>query len=253
MKIKSLKDMKILALIPARSGSKSIPDKNIRDLHGHPLMAYSIGIALLSRYINRIIVTTDSEDYAVVARSYGAETPFIRPKRYARDISGDIDYHKHAIDWLKRNEGYEPDLIVVLRPTAPARDPQVLDQAIEMAIKNPRATAVRTVHLVERTAYKMLRIKRGYAAFFGVEDYKNKKVKESMNISRQFLPKTYEINGYIDVARPSVLKKGMVYGFKVLPLIVPKTADIDELSDFHFAEKILDKKLVTSLNEIKGA
>ena len=243
---------KILALIPARSGSKSIPDKNIKDLHGHPLMAYSIGIAQLSKYINRVIMTTDSEKYAEIARSYGAETPFIRPAEFATDAAGDMEYHTHAINWLKKNEKYEPDIIVILRPTAPARSVEVLDQAIEMAISNPRASSVRTAHLVDRTPYKMFRIKNGYAAFFGIEDYKNKKVKESMNISRQFLPKAYEINGSTDVTKPSVLKKtGMLYGPKVVPLIIPKTADIDELSDFHFAEKILDKKLTDFLNSKK--
>lgn len=211
-------------------------------------MAYSIGIAQMSKFINRVVVTTDSEEFAEVARMYGAETPFIRPKKFARDISGDMDYHKHAIEWLENHEGYKPDLIVILRPTAPARDIKTVDQAIEMAIKNPSISSVRTAHQADRTAYKMFRIKKGYATFFGSEDYP--KNVESMNISRQFLPITYEINGYTDVAKPSVLKKtGMIYGKKVMPLIIPKTADIDELSDFNFAKTLLDKKLVTFLDK----
>lgn len=245
------KPKKILALIPARSGSKGIPGKNMRDLRGHPMMAYSIGAAQLSRYINRIIVTTDSEEYAAVARSYGAETPFIRPAKFATDASGDMEYHTHAIEWLKKNEKYEPDIIVVLRPTAPARDIKILDKAIKMAIDNPRASSVRTAHLVERTAYKMFRIKKGYASFFGTEDFK--KNFESMNISRQILPKTYEINGSTDVTKPSVLRKtGMLYGKNVIPLIIPKTADVDELSDFHFAETLLDKDLISFLDKKKS-
>ncbi len=244
------KAKKILALIPARSGSKGIPGKNIRDLNGHPMMAYSIGVAQLSKYINRIVVTTDSEEYAAIARKYGAETPFLRPAKYARDTSGDKDYHKHAIDWLEKHEGYVPDLIIHLRPTAPARDYKIMDKAIEMAMKDPKASAVRTVHQTERTAYKMLRIKGRYAKFFGTEDFPPHT--ESMNMSRQFVPKSYEINGYVDVVKPPVFRKtGMIYGDRVVPLIIPKTADIDELHDFKFAETILDKTLIDFLDNKK--
>ncbi len=248
---KTQQPKKILALIPARSGSKGIPGKNIRDINGHPLMAYSIGVAQLSRFINRIVVTTDSEEYAEVARKYGAETPFIRPKKFAKDTSGDMDYHKHAMDWLAKNENYKPDLIVVLRPTAPARDFKVLDEVIEVALKNPKADSVRTAHLIERTAYKMFRIKNGLATFFGTEDFK--KGTESMNMSRQFLPKTYEVNGYIDVTRPPVLKKTkMLYGKQVVPFIIPKTADIDDLNDWRFAETLLSKDLISFLDKKKS-
>jgi CMP-N,N'-diacetyllegionaminic acid synthase len=247
---KQKKPEKILALIPARAGSKSIPGKNLKDLHGHPLMAYSIGIAQLSKYINRIILSTDSEEYAEIGRSYGAETPFIRPAKYATDKAGDIHYYTHLVHWLAKNEGYEPDLIVILRPTAPARDPKMLDKVIEMAIKNQTATTVRTAHPVDRTPYKMFRVKKGLAHFYGIEDFP--KNAESMNMSRQFVPKAYELNGYIDVVRPSVFKKtGMVYGNTIVPIITEKTADIDELSDFAFAEKILDKSLVDFLNNKK--
>jgi CMP-N,N'-diacetyllegionaminic acid synthase len=244
------KTPEVLALIPARSGSKGIPGKNVKDLFGHPLMAYSIGVAQLSPFITRIILTTDSEEYAAIGRKYGAETPFIRPAQYAQDSSGDIDYHKHALDWLEENEKYIPELMVILRPTAPVRDAAILNKAIEMALANPKATAVRTAHLVERTPYKMFRIKEGYAQFYGSEDFDENT--ESMNISRQFLPTAYEINGYIDVARPSVLENdGLVYGRRVLPIITEKAADIDELSDFRFAEKTLDKSLVRFLNQKK--
>ncbi len=245
------KELKILALIPARSGSKGIPGKNVRDIKGHPLMAYSIGVAQLSRFINRIVVTTDSEDYAKVARDYGAETPFIRPAKFAKDTSGDLDYHTHAINWLEKNEKYRPDLIVILRPTAPARDFRILDKVIELALKNKKASSVRTAHLADRTAYKMFRIKKGHAHFFGAEDYGENE--ESMNMSRQFVPKTYEINGYIDVAKPEILKKsGMIYGKKVVPFIISKTADIDDLSDWNFAETLLDKTLVEFLDKKKS-
>src|SRR3989344_6506922 len=229
------KRRKILALIPARAGSRGIPRKNLAPLGRHPLMAYSIGVACLSKYINRIVVTTDSEEFAEVARNYGAETPFLRPAKYATDIAGDMEYHVHAIDWLQKREGNVPDYVVHLRPTTPARDWRVVDQAIEIALKNPQASAVRTAHLTVRTVYKTFRIKKGYAVFFGTDDF-GKKYVESMNISRQFVPETYEINGYADVVRPSVLAKtGFLHGGKIIPLIIPKTADIDSMEDFKFA------------------
>ena len=90
---------KILSLIPARSGSKSVKNKNIRLINGRPMLAYSIQHAKESRYINRIIVTTDSEEYAAIAREYGAETPFLRPAEYATDTSLDIDVFRHALTW----------------------------------------------------------------------------------------------------------------------------------------------------------
>src|ERR1051326_627501 len=96
--------MRILALIPARGGSKSIPRKNIREGAGKPLIAYSIEQALASRYINRVIVSTDDQEIASIAASFNAEVPFLRPTEFARDESPDIDVFRHAIDWLRRNE-----------------------------------------------------------------------------------------------------------------------------------------------------
>lgn len=98
-------EKKILALIPARSGSKSVVNKNIRKINGKPMMAYSIEHAKASKYINRIIVSTDSEEYAQIAREYGAETPFIRPAEYATDTALDIDVFAHALSFLKEKEG----------------------------------------------------------------------------------------------------------------------------------------------------
>lgn len=238
---------KILALIPARAGSKGIPRKNLVPVGKHPLMAYSIGVALMSKYINRVVVTTDSEEFAGIARKYGAETPFLRPKKYATDMAGDMEYHKHAMDWLEKHEGYVPDYVIHLRPTTPVRDYRVVDRAIEIALQNPHASAVRSAHLTERTVYKTFRIKNGYADFFGTEDF-GVNYKESMNISRQFVPKTYEINGYVDVVRPSILEQtGFLHGRKIIPFIIPQTADIDSLKDFKFAVRLFKGKSFASL------
>ena len=119
--------MNILAVIPARAGSKSVPHKNIRIIGGKPMLAHSIAHAQKSKYINRIIVSTDSEEYASIAKEYGAEVPFLRPAEYATDTALDYDVFYHALTWLKNREGYEADVVVQLRPTYPIRDVNDID------------------------------------------------------------------------------------------------------------------------------
>jgi len=121
--------MQILAIIPARGGSKSIPRKNIRPLAGHPLIAYSIAAALGSQSVTRTIVSTDDEEIAAVARQYGAETPFLRPVELAEDQTTDLPVFQHALACLAEQEAYHPDVIVQLRPTSPIRPPDCVDQA----------------------------------------------------------------------------------------------------------------------------
>src|SRR3989344_4048865 len=122
---------KVLALIPARGGSKSIPRKNIVNLGGFPLIAYSIAAAKLAQRIDRIIVSTDSQEIAEVSKKYGAETPFMRPAEYANDTSPAIEFFQHTLKWFAENENYEPDYMVQLFPTTPLRDPTLVNQAIE--------------------------------------------------------------------------------------------------------------------------
>ena len=153
--------MKILAIIPARSGSKSIPHKNIRSLSGKPLLAYSIEHAIKSEMINRVIVSTDSEQYAEIARSFGAETPFLRPKEISEDNSNDRDFFIHALTWFKENENYVPDICVHLRPTHPVRKIQDIDEMIKLLISNPDADSVRSVVRNDTyTPYKMWFLKK---------------------------------------------------------------------------------------------
>ena len=126
--------MKILCLIPARSGSKSLPHKNIKLLNNKPLLAYSIEQAKNSKYNMRIIVSTDSKEYSDIANKYGAETPFLRPKEISQDNSTDFEFIKHAIEWLKENENYYPDIILQLRPTQPERKVSDIDKCLDIFI-----------------------------------------------------------------------------------------------------------------------
>jgi len=248
------KNKKILAIIPARGGSKGLPKKNIINLNGHPLIAYSIAIAKLSKLIDRIIVSTDSKEIAKTARKYGAEVPFLRPKKYARDASVDMEFFKHALDWLEKNESYVPDLVVHLRPTTPSRESKIIDKSILEITNDPKATALRSGHLFDFSAYKLFKKRKGYAEFFGKKDFKPDV--EYQNFARQKLPPTYKTNGYIDIVLPKTIKKtGMLHGKKIRAFITDEVADINNLRDLEFAKQILKNKkyssLINLLNKIK--
>ena len=207
----------ILALIPARGGSKGVPRKNIRTVAGKPLVAYSIEQALGSRLITRTIVSTDDAEIAEVARGYGAEVPFRRPRRFAGDRSPDIDVFRHALEWLRERDGYVCDLVVHLRPTAPVRRVALIDEAIEMMIRHPGAHSLRSVSAPEQTPYKMWRVKDGHLEPL----LKIRGVAEPHSLARQQLPDVYWQNGYIDIVRPQVvLKLGMMAGHTIVPFIV---------------------------------
>lgn len=252
--MQTYKNKKILALIPARGGSKSIPKKNIIKLEGHPLIAYSVAVAKLSKFINRIIVTTDSIEIAGIAKKYGADVPFLRPKKISGDRSLDIEFFQHALSWLKKNEKYEPDLVVHLRPVTPAREVEIVDKAILETIRDKKATALRSAHSACYNGYKTFRKEKNYINFFGKEDFS--KNEEYYNYPRQALPPTYNPNGYVDIILPKILKKtGTLHGKYIRAFITEKVADIDDIEDVRFAEKLLQKKkyapLKRLLNKIK--
>src|SRR5437867_12897651 len=129
----------ILALIPARGGSKGIPRKNIKVVAGKPLIAYSIEQALASRFITRTIVSTDDPEIAKVARDFGADVPFMRPSEFAQDLSPDIEVFRHALESLRKSERYVCELVVHLRPTGPVRRVELIDRAIETMLGDPEA------------------------------------------------------------------------------------------------------------------
>jgi len=244
-----LKNKKIIAIIPARGGSKSIPKKNIINLGGFPLIAFSIAVAKLSKFIDRVIVSTDSEEIAQIAKKYGAEVPFLRPKKFATDNAKDIELIKHAIRWFKHNENFHPDYLVFLRPTTPLRNVRVVDNAISEIIKDKKATALRSGHLFESSAYKLFKKKGDYAEFFGGEDFKPDI--EYQDFARQKLPATYKTNGYVDIILPKTIEKtGMLHGRKIRAFITGEVADIDSLRDLDFAKQILRNKEYSSLIDL---
>ena len=228
--------MKILALIPARSGSKSIPHKNIRYLSGKPLLAYSIEHAIKSEVINRVIVSTDSEQYAEIARSFGAETPFLRPKEISEDNSNDRDFFIHALAWLKENENYVPDICVQLRPTHPVRKIQDIDEMIKLLISNPDADSVRSV--VKNETYIP------YKMWFLKENNELKPIMtqtgiaEHYNQPRQALPVTYFQNASVDVIRTrTILEMNSLSGNKIMGYEMDEEFDIDNEKEFERAQQ----------------
>ena len=152
----------VLALIPARGGSKSIPRKNLLQIAGRPLIAYSIEHALASRHITRVIVSTDDTEIAEVARAHGAEVPFMRPAEFAQDQSTDLEVFRHALTALKADQGYTCECVVHLRPTGPLRLVARVDEAIELFLHHPEADSLRSVTWPEQTPYKMWRQRDGY-------------------------------------------------------------------------------------------
>lgn len=228
----------VFAIIPARGGSKGIPQKNIIDIGGFPLLAYSIAAAKLAKKIDRVIVSTDSEKIAEIAKKYGAETPFLRPKKFATDKSPDIDFIKHALEWFAENESRIPDFLVHLRPTTPLRNPADLDRAINLLKKTPRATVLRSGHELRESPYKLFKIKGEY--FTGLFD--NDPRSEYWNLPRQNFPPVYQPNGYVDIiVSQQVLKTNRLCGNKILPFISPDTGELDTLRDVQFIQYKLNE------------
>src|SRR3989344_675046 len=149
------KNYKVLGLILARGGSKSIPKKNIKLLGGKPLLVHTIEKAKAAKYIDRLILSTDDVEIAKLAKRHGCEVPFFRPADLAQDDSTDYEAFRHALNWLKENENWQPEFIVHLRPTHPFRKSKHIDQGIEMLNDNPKADAVWTVGVPPVTPHKM--------------------------------------------------------------------------------------------------
>ncbi len=234
----------ILALIPARGGSKGIPRKNIRSFVGYPLIAWSIAAAKKSRFVTRVIVSTDDEEIASVAREYGAETPFLRPNEFAQDNTTDLPVFEHALEWLEENEGYRPEIVIQLRPTSPIRPKDCVDHAVRILLERTDADCVRGVVPAVQNPHKMWR-------FVG-EDQPLKPllevegIPEPYNAPRQILPPVYWQTGHIDAIRVTTIKqKKSLTGDVIYPLVIdPRyTVDIDTLFDWAKYEALVTSGL----------
>ncbi len=229
----------VVALIPARGGSKSIPRKNIRSFAGHPLIAYSIAAGLAAETVTRVVVSTDDEQIAAISRQYGAETPFLRPEEFSQDDTPDLPVFQHALRWLRENQGYQPEIIIQLRPTSPLRRVRHIDQAVQRLLERPDADAVRTVCVPFQNPFKMWQI--------GEDGYMTPLIQmehpEPYNLPRQVLPDVYWQTGYVDAAwSRTILGKDSMTGERILPLEIDASewVDIDSPDDWRRAERLLE-------------
>lgn len=228
----------ILAIIPARSGSKSVKDKNIRIMNDKPMLAYSIEHALQSKLVNRVIVSTDSLEYQRIARQYGAETPFLRPAEISGDTSLDIEVFEHALRWLADYEGYHADFCVHLRPTHPIRNPQDIDEMLSILLENPAIDSVRSVSPAKQTPYKMWLFPDATSEI--MSPLVSCDVPEAYNAPRQRLPQAYMQNACIDVMRAAtILKKHSMTGNRIAGYKMSYDFDIDTEGEFLRAERFL--------------
>lgn len=222
-----IKKGSVWAIIPARSGSKGVKNKNICEINGYPLIAYSIAAARVSRYIERVIVSTDSENYRMIANKYGAETPFLRPVNISDDRSTDFEFMEHAITWFYNNEDFLPEFWVHLRCTTPLRKVEDIDEAIEEIKKDPHADSLRSAHIESLSPYKWF-IDNGTGYFTTLMG----NTLDEANNPRQIYPSIYVPDGYVDILRTEyIVKNDLIHGEKMIAFHSPAVVDLDKASD----------------------
>lgn len=228
-----LEEKRVLCVIPARGGSKGLPGKNIKRLAGKPLIAYTIEQALESRYIDRVIVSTEDDRIGGVSRKFGAEVPFKRPVELAGDDSSVIDVLLHAVGWMERVEGSSFDMLVLLHATTPLRLARDIDACIEMLVEED-ADNVFSVSESHRNPYfNMVEIDAGGRV---------RKVKDGGYATRQAAPKVFDMNASIYVWWTDLLKekkRTFLDGSRVYKMPKERSVDIDDAVDFLVAEALL--------------
>jgi CMP-N-acetylneuraminic acid synthetase len=227
----------VLAVIPARGGSKGLPRKNLRPLCGQPLIGWSIAAALAARAVDAVVVSTDDEEIAAVAQAFGAEVPFLRPQDLARDDTPDLPVFEHALVRLASDRGWSPELVVQLRPTSPLRPTGLVDEAIALLRSRPEADSLRSVTAPGQTPYKMWRLRGSL-----LEPLLGTPEQELFNAPRQQLPPVFWQTGQLDVIRrETILDRGSMSGRQIVPFVVePRYAvDIDTAEQLALAEWLL--------------
>ncbi len=238
-------DKRVIAVIPARSGSKGLSGKNIRNLLNKPLIAWTIEAAQASKYVDYVLVSTDSEEIAQVARNFGAETPFIRPRELALDETPSVDVILHALDYCEKNLGQTFEFIVLLEPTSPLRDGSDIDRAFLELHSNGIATSIVGIARTEsqNPAFLVTREESG--------TLKNL-ARQSMQPSRrQEIEEVFFLEGSIYLTSCKELRKNnSFYHSKTIGCLFPKwkSFEIDDLTDFVIVEALISRK--GELNEL---
>jgi len=224
--------MKTIALVTARSGSKGVPDKNIRQIAGHTLLAWSIMACKRVELIDQVFLSTDSKKYAEIGKAVGAEVPFLRPEHLASDKATDLQVFTHFVEWMTIS-GMTHEGVLHIRPTTPLRDPVVLKAAIEkFYLVKDQITSLRSVQEMSESAYKSFEVlETGF-----LKPILNGSSLDEVNAPRQSFPKTYTANGYIDIVKPTLIKElNQFHGAKILSFQTPSTIEIDTEDDLRYA------------------
>ena len=234
---------KVLGVVGARSGSRSIPHKNIKPLFGKPLMAWIIEAAKNSKYVTRLILSTDSQEYADIGKKYGAEVPFLRPAELSADSVPDFDYLYHAAAWMRDNAGFRADIILRLPPTTPLCRPESIDACVELLINNSEADSSRTITPASKHPYKLWRTEGKYLKPFLSEEFTG--LKDAHNMPRQSFPAAFSHVDVIALRWDTLVNKKSMAGEKILYHQIPKSdaIDIDTENDFVLAEILLKKRI----------
>ena len=226
----------MIAIIPARGGSKGLPGKNIKLLNGKPLIAYTIEAAKQSENVSRVIVNTDDAEISKVALDYGAEVPFVRPSELASDAAKSIDVLLHTLAWLKKNEDLQIDEIIVLQPTSPLRTTQHIDEAIKMYLEK-KADSVISYCQEEHSVFwhKFITDEGKFEDIFNGDYLKN----------RQEIRPTFYPNGAIYIIKTKLLLEKKYYSENAYAFLMDKksSVDIDTMEDFEFAEWLYKKDI----------
>lgn len=235
----------ILALIPARGGSKGLPGKNIRLLNNKPLIAHTIEAALKSKYITRVIVATDSEEISEVARKYGAETPFRRPAEVSGDTSHAFAIYKYSAKWLLENEGYKSDIQCNMLGTTPLRNSNDIDSCMELMIET-NCDWCFTVNEMEHHPYRAMKVldDSKMKAWFDIP-------RETLWANRQELPYTVRFNGGVMAGKTEHILNFDEYNIdnlefsntdiRYVKMPMNRSYDIDTIEDFEFIEYLIQK------------
>jgi N-acylneuraminate cytidylyltransferase len=229
----------ILGIIPARGGSKNIPNKNLAWLNGKPLIQYTIDAAKNSKFISRLILSSDSDEIMEYCKDKNVEVPFKRPVDIAGDSTPMIEVVKHALEFLKKEENYAPDIIVILQPTSPLRRVSHIDEALEQFMNSGADSLVSVIEVPHQfNPYSVMKYENNWVyPFMSYDEKKN---------TRQLKPKFFARNGPAILAftYDCISNKDSMYGEKIIPYLMKKenSIDIDDLTDLKIAEYIMKTK-----------
>lgn len=233
--------MRILFVITARGGSKGVPRKNITVLGKFPLIAYKIISAQKCKFDKRILVSTEDEEIAGVARKYGAEVPFLRPMELASDTASSIDVVMHAINWVKANDNTKYDCVCLLEPSSPFATYEDLDKAFSL-MKDKNADTLLGMKETEVSSLFIhpLDMEGKLSIFYD-------SIRDNKSVRRQDQVKEYTMNGCIYAARMEYfIKNQMFHSINSIPYIMPqeKSIEIDSMLDYEFAKYLVDNRVV---------